>query len=212
MQPVTANVVEDVRKGKQALVRREDEAKPAEPAASAETNERALHWKTLALVSQRRRRGGGEGGDLGGVVRLCAGGIEFGLRRQLDISEALLHFVLTAGVLTSNGTPGRTGLIYGTRSAAARNFNSPAHLDSWRPSRRQIIDQSAVIRLWPPEHWGMEHAEQEEPQCDPTLCPSVTPCCPTPSLAWAPLPLKPSVPEATSLDLYRAPAFSLETR
>lgn len=65
------------------------------------------------------------------------------------------------------------------------------------------LDPSAVIRLWPPEHWGMQHAEQEEPQCDPTLCPSVTPCCPAPSLAWAPSPLKPSVPEATSLDLYR---------
>lgn len=30
---------------------------------------------------------------------------------SLDISEALLHFVHTAGVLTSNGTLGRTGLI-----------------------------------------------------------------------------------------------------
>ncbi|XP_023269028.1 uncharacterized protein C15orf41 homolog [Seriola lalandi dorsalis] len=56
----------------------------------------------------------------------------------------------------------------------------------------------------------MEHAEQEEPQCDPTLCPSVTPCCPTPSLAWASSPPKPSVPEASSPYLYRAPAFSPE--
>lgn len=30
---------------------------------------------------------------------------------SLDISEAQLHFVRTAGVLTSNGTLGRTGLI-----------------------------------------------------------------------------------------------------
>lgn len=49
----------------------------------------------------------------------------------------------------------------------------------------------------------MQHVEQEEPQCDPTLCPSVTPCCPAPSLAWASSPLKPSAPEATILDLYR---------
>lgn len=31
---------------------------------------------------------------------------------KLDISEAPVHFVLTAGVLTSNGTLGRTGLIW----------------------------------------------------------------------------------------------------
>lgn len=30
---------------------------------------------------------------------------------RLDISEAPVHFVLTAGVLTSNGSLGRTGLI-----------------------------------------------------------------------------------------------------
>ncbi|KAA8582060.1 hypothetical protein FQN60_008800, partial [Etheostoma spectabile] len=185
-----------------------------------------------ALFTQHRRQrlGGGEGGDLGGVESYCAGAIEFGLwigYKSLGYfggepipptpptsslstwqdGEEFPEFHSQGGTdfFAASPKPSSFTLFraHGTRSAAVHNFSSSTHLDSWRPSRRQIIDQSAAIRLWPSEHWGMQHAEQEEPQCDPTLCPSVTPCCPVPSLAWASSPLKPSVPEATSLDLYR---------
>lgn len=42
---------------------------------------------------------------------------------SLDISEALLHFVRTAGVLTSNGTLGRAGLI--CRSFQQQQISDP---------------------------------------------------------------------------------------